>query len=482
MKYAMGGKGPIGALKYDIVPITRGKVLEIGRGPFKVWPHFVALRERSDQTMPPDIAADRWCDTFAEGLADFQDGAFDAVVVHPGIDVRSTPLVGEIVRVLREGGHLLQVIDGALLDEQLESDILLPVDRGTSDTKTACVVRYGAIGDVLQSAAIIATLRDEGYHVTFMCEPRGEELLRHDPNVDAFWVQDKDQVPNQELPAYWEHVAQRFDRFINLSETVEGTLLAMPGRANFGFPQAVRHELCDRNYAEFMAAVAELPFKPELHFVPTAEEKQRAADALGDIAEAANPDWVMGAKWHKPFTILWVLSGSAMHKVYPHQDAVIARILAEIPNAHVITVGDDFARVLEAGWEEEERVHRRCGELSVRDTLALAQLVDLVIGPETGVLNGVAFEQNHKIVLLSHSSEENLTKHWVNTEALHTQVTPCYPCHRLHMVADKFKHCAEHKESGTAMCQWELPPSDVWTAVQRAYVAATSVRRLLETA
>jgi hypothetical protein len=39
-----------------------------------------------------------------------------------------------------------------------------------------------------------------------------------------------------------------------------------------------------------------------------------------------------------------------------------------------------------------------------------------------------------KIVLLSHASAENVTKHWRNTVTLHADPTrvPCWPCHRLH--------------------------------------------------
>lgn len=481
MKYAMGGKGPIGALKYDIVPITRGKVLEIGRGPFKVWPHFIALRERGDTTMPPNDPADRWCDTFAQGLADFQDGALDAIVCHSGTQVEDH----EATRLLRPGGHVIYHLAGEdvlLVLQRADNGVLDVLDRGTPAEKTACVVRYGAIGDMLQSAPILATLKAQGYHVTLMCEPRGDELLKHDPSIDSWWIQDKDQVPNQELPAYWDHVAKRFDKFVNLCETVEGTLLAMPGRALHGFPKAVRHELCNRNYAEFMAAVAEIPFEPEFHFHETHEEADRASNFIDELGRQTNPGWLMGQRWQRPFVVMWVLSGSAVHKTYPHQDAVIARILGEIPHAHVITVGDDACRILEVGWEKEPRVHCRSGEYALRDTLALAKRVDLVIGPETGVLNAVAFETNHKIVLLSHSTQENLTKHWVSTEALHTAVTPCYPCHQLHYVKDGFRHCAKHEESATAMCQWDIPPADVWAAVQRVYVAVGTVRKLLETA
>jgi hypothetical protein len=61
----------------------------------------------------------------------------------------------------------------------------------------------------------------------------------------------------------------------------------------------------------------------------------------------------------------------------------------------------------------------------------MAKECDIVIGPETGVLSAVAMEPMKKIVFLSHSSVENLTRDWVNTVSLYSKNTPCYPCHKL---------------------------------------------------
>ena len=102
------------------------------------------------------------------------------------------------------------------------------------------------------------------------------------------------------------------------------------------------------------------------------------------------------------------------------------------------------------------------GEISIRQTLALAQQCDAVIGPETGVLNAVAFESMRKVVLLSHSSHENLTKHWTNTVALMPQGVSCYPCHQLHF--DR-RYCRQDEETGAAVCQRSIAPETVYEAV-----------------
>ena len=311
--------------------------------------------------------------------------------------------------------------------------------------KTVCIVRYGGFGDMIQAANILPELKRQGYHVTFMTTPKGQEVLQHDPHIDAWFIQDTDQVPNWELPAFWSVVGKRFSRFINLCESVEGTLLAMPGRANHAWPQALRHEQMDRNYLEFTAKLAEVPYVSESKFYPTEEERSAAQARLGS-----------------GLNVLWALAGSSCHKFYPGQDAVIARILLENEDCRVFLVGDPACKILEAGWENEHRVVCLSGELGIRDTLALAQQCNVVIGCETGVLNAVAFEANRKVCLLSHSSHENLTKHWENAIALAPAGLDCYPCHRLHHTRE---FCREDKETGAAMCMRMIDPALVYSAV-----------------
>ena len=160
--------------------------------------------------------------------------------------------------------------------------------------------------------------------------------------------------------------------------------------------------------------------------------------------------------------MVFALAGSSIHKFYPHQDAVIARILLKKPNCRIFMVGDEACKILEVGWEKEPRVVCLSGEMNIRDTLTLAQVADVVIGCETGVLNAVAFEDNRKVCLLSHSSHENLTKHWKNTASLATAGLPCYPCHRLHYGSE---FCHQDKDTGAALCAQMIPPDEVFGAL-----------------
>jgi hypothetical protein len=168
--------------------------------------------------------------------------------------------------------------------------------------------------------------------------------------------------------------------------------------------------------------------------------------------------------------ILWVLSGSAVHKLWPHLDAAMDAVLSTHADARIVLVGDKDCQALEAGWEETPQVHRRSGKWSLRQTMAFAQVCDLVIGPETGVLNAVSLEPVRKIVTLSHSSVTNLTRDWLNCVSLTPASTACYPCHQLHPIQDGFKHCRESAPgSGVAACQFDISAGAMQTAINATF-------------
>jgi ADP-heptose:LPS heptosyltransferase len=464
----------LGDLRWDLVPYTRGAGVELGFGPVKAFPHFVGVRLKSDDERGNFV--DYECDAFAD-LSFLKDDALDFIVEMPGANASGT----EAKRALKEGGFWVEVSPTGHLIVRRKSDGHFVLDGPFEEVrpeKSVLVVRYGAIGDTLQASSILPELKRQGFHVSWLCEPSGHEYLQHDPHIDAFIVNDKDQVPNHELPAYWAHLAKKFDRFINLCESVEGSLVKLPGRADYNWPHALRKEMCNQNYLEFIAKMADLPFHPEHHFYESDAEGCWADQRVQEITIAVNRGAAPLARTKKPYLVMWALSGSSVHKFYPHQDAIIARLMLHMPEAHVILVGDPASAILEAGWEHEHRVHCLSGRISVRQTLALAKRCNLVIGPETGVLNAVAFESMSKIMLLSHSSAENLTKHWVNTYPLASQKTPCWPCHRLHYTRE---HCPEDKPTGASQCMAELHPDLIWSAVEDAYFGWSNVSRLLET-
>src|SRR5258706_10411791 len=241
--------------------------------------------------------------------------------------------------------------------------------------KTAAVIRYGAFGDVLQTASILPALKKQGFHITYFITPRGVEAIENDPYIDRFVIQEEDAVPNHELRDYFKYLEKTYTKVINMCETVEGIILPGPDRAHFYWPKEARHRICNQNYVEQQHLIAGVPYNtPEVRFYETKEEK---AWALRELPAG--------------LLVAWVLTGSAAHKIWPHVDDVITDLLKDFPDVTIALLGGPKEQMLEGEWDHP-RVLRRAGRWPIRNVMAFAKQAAAVVGPETGVLNAMAME------------------------------------------------------------------------------------------
>lgn len=328
---------------------------------------------------------------------------------------------------------------------------------GGKRENTVCLVRYGGFGDVLQITSILPLLKNQGIRVCVNVTELGANILENNQFVDELLIQTDDQVPNNELWDYWEKLETLFSDFINLSQIIESNLLCTPNQEKYSWPKSRRHRSLNKNYSEALHKKAKVPNVFNVGFYPTETEvkwvkRQRNEMRLGSIH----------------FVVLIALSGSSIHKAYPYMDAVMAYLLMTWPFIRFVTVGDEACKILEAGWEKEDRVFCRSGKWSVRQAISFAQKANLVLGPETGILNAVSTAEIPKVCLLSHSSDENLTKHWVNTTSITPIDTKCYPCHQMHY---SFTHCNRDDETGASMCAARINPEEVVNAIEKNWIA-----------
>lgn len=494
-----------GKVKYDIVPFTRGRGLDLGCGPHKAFEHFIGVDNGHHAKMfgwdiRPDVHVDTCEDLgiFADESVDF---IFSSHLLEHIEDTHAT--LTEWFRVIKVSGYLVLYLPHADLypnigqpganpdhkhdfkpehiigamksvggwdllreefrdydhgpgDPRNEYSFLLVFkkradrkrvypcrDLKKDDRKRVLVIRYGAYGDILQAASVLPYLKEAGYHITFNTVPNGINAIGKDPHVDNWLVQDPGQVPHNELGPYWESISRGFDKVINFSETVEGSLLAIPTSSSFYWTKEGRHAVMNENYMERYHKLAGVPLSPKMKFYYSGEEGASAEKML-DVVGRENQ------------IVMWVMRGSSEHKFGHYHDQVIARTLMTRQNVKFILVGDHTSRFLSGGWEHEDRVIDAVNTTgwNIRQVMLFAQFCDVVIGPETGVLNCVAQNSDvAKVVMLSHSTAENLTKHWDFTIALQPSIedVPCWPCHQLHYkwnTCNKFHYteafCQEH--------------------------------------
>jgi len=330
--------------------------------------------------------------------------------------------------------------------------------RNPEGKKRCLVIRYGGIGDMIMVASVLPHLKAQGYHVTLNCRADTADILRHDPNIDDWIEQATDFVPNVQLGPYWRSLSRRYDKVVNLCESIEGSLLMLAERLQSQYPDDCRRKMAGVvNYVERTHDIAGVPHEYAPRFFSTAFEHNWA---LGEKHKRGGP------------VVLWTLNGSSPHKVWPWTH-IVAAWLAQRTPAHIYLAADaGIGRILQDAIVEKlredgadlSRIFAVAGKWTVRQTLAFAQVADCVVGPETGVLNAVSMETVPKVIMLSHSSHTNLTRDWRIAEVLmpDTEVAPCFPCHKLH---HGWETCHQHPDTNAALCASGISPDRVFEAI-----------------
>lgn len=352
------------------------------------------------------------------------------------------------------------------------------VPRGAGGEKRVLVFRVGAHGDAIQASSLFPVLKAQGWKIAFDTSQQGEEAVRHDPHLDIIMVTQREFLKEADWKDHINRRAHGFHRCIILNEATEGALLKMPDRLDFYWPDAVRRKLCNVNYVEFLHTVADVPFAAgaafagasgidtvnRQRFYPTEQERR---DALAFKRKLGKP------------IVAWALRGSALHKIWPGTARGMVRVLAET-DAHIVAFGSEADKELGKsivafgdGYHADfnARTTWLLGSTPLRNVLALCQVADVVVGPETVALNAVANEPNAKVVLLSHSTRENLTRDWANTHAIEPDATaaPCWPCHRMH---HDTKYCPQDAATQMAACASSISVDAVVKPIVAALRAA----------
>lgn len=388
----------------------------------------------------PVAVCDSNYDLFARGEADH-------VFVGPRLEFVTDPelLLPQLASKLRQGGHFVIHTTGtptlAKLREILEGcggwqekdtyerdgqvlgiwKLVAPRQREIRPPtpvgpRRACIARYGAIGDLIILTPLIKRLAEDGYEVTLNVTPYSADVLRGNPYVSNIILQERDLIPNQELGDYWKEWEGDYQKYINLSESIEGSLLKVEGRRDFYSPACWRRSTCTANYYEEMLRLAGYP-----------QTESPVGQLYFSSSERHSAEFVRG-KFRDKFLVLWGLKGSSHHKQFPMLRPFLERWLPSHPFAHVMFCGSPADSGL--GWDSLQ-TSNIAGQIPLREVFALAPQADLVVGPESSLINAAGCFPTSKLVLLSHSTCTNLCKHFANHICV-APSSPCYPCHQLH--------------------------------------------------
>lgn len=318
------------------------------------------------------------------------------------------------------------------------------------------ICRLGSIGDNLMITSALPLIAKD-YNIEVITQEPHHVVLENNPYIDKLSVKKPDEIKGPVNGALgWQQWfvgrSGEFAKFVNLSHTCETTLALVPGQTQFYWPASARRKLCGKSYLEMIHDVCEVPYDFTVgpRFYPTEEEVEKALETKAKI----------GTK-----VIGWCISGSRYDKLYPYTPMAIARLIKET-GCSVIMFGApgkdaDIAKVImehvQRQNSSEEGLFSAISpdpdnpSWPIRRGLTQVQMCDLVISPDTGPAWACAMEDVPKIILLSHASDENITKYWKNTTSLHADQSrvPCWPCHLLH---DEPGTCKSNKDNTGASC------------------------------
>jgi ADP-heptose:LPS heptosyltransferase len=318
--------------------------------------------------------------------------------------------------------------------------------------KWACVARLGGIGDNLIAASVLGPLKKQGYMVEVISQLPYSTVFINNPYIDRLTIKEAEDIPgkgNLDWQIWFSKKAKEYAKFGNLSHSCENLIALFPASTAFWWPASARRKFCNRSYLEAVHDIMEVPYEFGPLFFPTDGEKESALRTKATVGERA---------------IAWCLSGTRIDKMYPYTPMAIGRIIQEF-DIPVVMLGApgknyDWAKQIQDHVinqnGSDKNLHLALSQdvgsesWPIRRILSFAQVCDMMITPDTGPAWAVAMESIPKIVLLSHASPENITKHWVNTTTLHAgSGVKCWPCHQLH---DKQETCTPNKDNNGAAC------------------------------
>lgn len=366
----------------------------------------------------------------------------------------------------------------------------------------AAVCRLGGVGDNLVVSSVMPLLARTHSVEVITQSPQGV-LFENNPHITKLSILPENHIlaeSGEKWQEWFRKRAVEYDRFYHLSHTIETLVAFFPSQTIYNAAPSVRRKFADKSYLEVAHDWCEVPHTYEPRFFPTDDEAEKAQATK--ISAMGSP------------LVGWVLSGSRADKVYPYSAMAVVRLLREIDGCHVMmigTTGREFtmAKAIQEHVRKENGSDRGLhlalspglghdGKMMpppyegavippepswpLRRSLSQLQTCDLVIGPDTGLMWGVASRPMPKIMLLSHASERNITFGWKNTTTLHADRTrvPCWPCHRL--ITDYDADCTASPDKLGSACIADIPVEDILRAAKRALDARHVVAPLMEAA
>ena len=288
------------------------------------------------------------------------------------------------------------------------------------DKQKLLLIGYRAIGDWLFTVPALPYLFEK-YDVYLECNMKGWSLLYDDPRFKrkALFIVEKTKPETRakEFEARWHMLRKQIkpDVEINLNASLEVTCIAQDFQDEFHWPVGSRRVAFGTNGfydAVFARCGLATPNPLDLRGLWFSEEQEDTVKA-----------W--RKRLGKQFVVMVPISGSTKQKMFVNYKEVVSGILDRYPDSFVYLMGADDLRKYHI---DHPRV-KGCYGISMKQAVHMTKYVDMVVGPETGLIVAAGMWGTPKTFLGTASSIWQMAQYQKNDFSIQSPL-PCSPCHR----------------------------------------------------
>jgi ADP-heptose:LPS heptosyltransferase len=281
------------------------------------------------------------------------------------------------------------------------------------------MVRGGeCIGDLLMASPVPRLLKKQDCQLDALVWDMNQEVFWHNPYINELQV-----IPNKsEAKDFLDNLVKQYDRMVDLRYSVEGSCLHRADGLFGPVPtlEQRREVAWDVDYYAQtcrLAGVGDGPGRPEL-YVSLAEQEE-----LDKTLENKRKAGIKLVLWHP--------SGSCQDKRLfgiGHYLQELTRRTSDVRHYLVGTGGV-------GGLPQHPHIIDQMNQLTLRQAMLFTSVADLVVGPESSLVNTAAAFDTPTMTFYSNSRPENLARNWLN----HHPVIPDCECHPCYLVALDFR-------------------------------------------
>ncbi len=352
------------------------------------------------------------------------------------------------------------------------------------------VIRLGAIGDLMFITPVLKGLKARGHELALVCKPHGRAIFHGSGLVDRLhlWRPEDEEWarahgrPGNVVEAAWRRARDVWggdaDEVLILDDVIENHYLwptrrpRVVARSEGGvwLRHIEDHSPWQRgerpfrydNYYEVMLKKAGLHGQVEPKPVWRTLRKERAW-----AAKFKRRHGLSGRR-----LVIIQLTGSGANKAWPYWPVLCRALLADYPEARIVTLGVMADQMLEWDWADREpRIIPLASRQTVRGDgfetawnrlrreVALIEAADLFIGPDTSILHCAGSLPTPKVALMSICHSDNVLTHYENCVGLQS-AAPCSPCGKLTV------DCFRGPATGAILCMEMIHPARVLRAAR----------------